>query len=111
MVEDYRILTRRGTAERTGSYEITRQGTRRRVVKFVERYETPVGAFLPEKWKKKALEAIGAEGKMKLLENITEYCRKHCAWLYKEEEIEEHAINCLCSQAYRYWGNFKSTEI
>lgn len=111
MVEDYRILTRLGAAEKTGNYEITRQGTRRTVAKFVERYETPTGVFLPKEWKKKALEVIEAEGEMKLLENITKYCREHCAWLHEEEKIKEYAMECLCSRAYRYWKGFKSTEI
>lgn len=110
MVEDYQIQIRTGRAEGTGFYEITRRGTRREITKFVERYQTPAGTFLPEEWKKKALAAIEAEGEMELLERLKEYCGKHCAWLHKEKEIEEYAIGCLCSRAYEYWKDFESIE-
>lgn len=110
MVEDYRIRMRTGRAEGTGGYEITKRGIRREITKFVERYETAAGIFLPDEWMKKALGAIEAEGEMSLLESIKEYCRNHCAWLYKEKEVEEYAIDCLCSRAYRHWDDFESTE-
>lgn len=111
MVEDYRIQIREGRAERTGKYEITARGTRREITRFVERYRIPAGVFLPEKWKKQALSAIEAEGEMELLENLKEYCRIHCAWLRKEEEIEEYAIDVLCGRCYRYWKDFEIKEI
>lgn len=110
MIEDYRIRMRTGRAEGTGSYEITKRGTRREITKFVERYETAAGIFLPDEWMKKALGAIEAEGEMSLLKSIKEYCRNHCAWLHKEKEVEEYAIDCLCSRAYRHWDDFESTE-
>ena len=110
MLEDYQIQIRIGGAEGTGRYEITRRGTRREITKFTERYQTPAGVFLTERWKEKALESIETEGEKELLESIKEYCRAHCAWLHKEKEIEEYAINCLCSRAYRHWEDFESTE-
>lgn len=109
MVEDYRIRMRKGRAEGTGSYEVTKRGTRREITKFVERYETAAGIFLPDEWMKKALEAIEAEGEMSLLESIKEYCSRF-PWLHKEKKLEEYAIDCLCSRAYRHWDNFGSTE-
>lgn len=110
MIEDYRIQIRTGRAEGTGHYENTRRGTRREITKFVERYQTPAGVFLPETWREKALETIEAEGEIELLESIKEHCRVNCAWLHKEKEIEEYAIECLCSRAYRCWSDFGSTE-
>lgn len=110
MVEQYRIRIRLGRAEGTGQYEITRRGTRREITRFVERYETPAGTFLPEEWKKRAMAVIEAEGEIELLENIKEHCRTHCAWLHKEKETEEYAIDCLCSRAYRAWKDFENTE-
>lgn len=110
MVEDYQIQIQTGRAEGTGRYEFTRRGTRKEITKFVDRYQTPAGIFLPEEWREKALEAIEKEGEKELLENIKERCREQCAWLHSEKEIEEHAIKCLCSRAYRYWEDFESTE-
>lgn len=110
MIEDYRIRMRTGRAEGTGNYEITKRGTRREITKFVERYETAAGIFLPDEWMKKALAAIEAEGEMNLLEQIKDYCRERYGWLRKETEIEEYAIECLCSRAYRCWDDFENTE-
>ena len=60
MIEDYRIKSRVGRSEGTGVYEITKRGARREKSRFVERYETPAGTFLPEEWKKRAKAAIEA---------------------------------------------------
>lgn len=54
MIEDYQIKIRVGKSEGTGEYEITKRGTRREKSRYVERYETPAGTFLPEEWKKRA---------------------------------------------------------
>ena len=110
MVEDYQIQIRTGRAEGTGFYEITRRGNRREITKYKEKYKTPAGVFTPEEWKKKALAAIEKEGEMELLGRIKEYCRKHCAWLHEEKEIEEHAINCLCGRVYKHWKDFKALK-
>lgn len=110
MIEDYRITSRVGRSEGTGEYEITRRGTRREKSRFVERYETQVGTFLPEEWKKRAKAAIEAEGELTLLERVKEHCREHCAWLHTESNLEEYAIECTCSRAYRHWKDFEDTE-
>lgn len=110
MIEDYRIKIQTGRAEGTGQYEITKKGTRREKTRFVERYETPAGTFLPEEWKKRAKAAIEAEGELDLLERVKEHCRGHCAWLRAENDLEEYAIECTCSRAYRYWKDFENTE-
>lgn len=110
MIEDYQIRMRTGRAERTGKYEITKRGTRKEIVKYAERYETPAGNFLPEDWKKRTRDAIEAEGEHALLERVKEFCRKHCAWLHTETDLEEYAMECLCSRAYRHWKDFESSE-
>lgn len=75
-----------------------------------KRYVTPAGTFLPEEWKKRALAAIEAEGELDLLERVEEHCREHRAWLHTEKDLEEHAIKCLCSRAYRHWDNSEDIE-
>ena len=51
MIEDYQIRIRTGAVEKTGERERTRRGTWRDKTRFVERYVTPAGTFLPEEWK------------------------------------------------------------
>lgn len=110
MVEEYRIQMRTGRAEPTGQYTITNRGTRKPITRYVHRYHTPMGEFEPEEWKKRALAEIEAENKKELLESIKDYCREHCAWLHKEKDVEEYAIECLCSRAYRQWKDFENGE-
>ncbi|MGN0276470.1 MAG: hypothetical protein ACI4CZ_04675 [Hominisplanchenecus sp.] len=64
---------------------------------------------MPEIWKQRALEEIEAAGEGELLERIKEHCRG-LAWLHTETEIEEYAIECLCSRAYRAWDGFENDE-
>ena len=90
----------------TGEHEITRAGTIRQITKFTCLCQTPVGEFTMDEWRNKALEAIAADGKMELLEKIKRYCGENHAWLKKEKDIEEYAIECLCSGAYRHWAVF-----
>lgn len=110
MVEDYKIQLIINNAEPTGKYETDKKGKIHPVLKYVTRYQTPAGVFYPEEWNAKALEAIEAYGQMKLLEKLKEYCRLHHAWLRKEAELENHAIDCLCSRAYRNWPEFGYDE-
>ena len=106
MVEDYGIKVRNGKAEPTGEY-IERNGRKKPVLKDTERYQTAAGLFKPEEWKRKAMEAIKADGKLELLEKIKEHCRENLGWLRTEDEIEEYTIDCLCKGAYKYWKNFE----
>lgn len=95
MIEDYQIVLRLHYVENK---------------KYVTRYETRAGVFTPERWKKSALDAIEAEGEMELLKRVKEHVRKHCAWLHEKNEIEEYAIDCLCSRAYRCWNDFENDD-
>lgn len=49
---------------------------------------------------------IETVGKSELLETVKDYCRKNCAWLKKENDIEKYAIDCLLSKAYEHWEDF-----
>ena len=51
-------------------------------------------------------EFIEIAGKSELLKTVKDYCREHCAWLKTENDIENHAIDCLLSKAYEYWKDF-----
>lgn len=110
MIEDYWIKSRVGRSEGTGEYEITKRGTRREKTRYVERYVTPAGTFLPGEWRKRAMAAIEAEGGLALLTRVKEHCREHCVWLRTESELEEYAMECLCNGAYRHWKDFEDTE-
>ena len=89
---------------------VNRRGNTKAITKYVERYETPMGEFLPEIWREEAKEEIKAAGEMELLEQVKEHCRNHCAWLKKENELEDYAINCVCNRAYRAWKDFEYEE-
>ena len=51
-------------------------------------------------------EFIEIAGKSELLKTVKDYCREHCAWLKTENDIENHAIDCLLLKAYEYWKDF-----
>jgi hypothetical protein len=105
-LSDYAIQLRTGRSYPTGDYVITRYGNRRPVTKFRDFYQTKLGELTPEKWRELTLNAIKEHGKEELLERIKEHCRDNCAWLKKERDIEEHAMECLVSGAYLYWDDF-----
>ena len=110
MVEDYAIQMRTGKAEPTGKYTINRRRNRVNVLSYRETYKTKAGDFPPEKWKKLILAEVEKDGKSELYEKIKEFCKKHFAWLHTESEIEEHALECLASHAYKYWNDFEETK-
>lgn len=51
-------------------------------------------------------ELIILAGKKELLGTIKDYCRENCAWLKKEKDVENHAIDCLLSKVFEYWKDF-----
>lgn len=108
MIEKYDIRLRTGRGEETKELELMRNGKYRKKVVFLEFYQTKGGETLfPDDWRKKALEAARADGLLDLLEALKEYCRTHLAWLHKEEEVEEHALECLAGGSYLYWDDFR----
>ena len=55
-------------------------------------------------------ETNGQDNHDQLFERIKEHCRKHCAWLHKETELEEYSLSCLSSHAYGHWEEFKTAR-
>lgn len=105
-LEDYKINLRIGRSYSTGYNHAGRKQYR-----YVQEYETNKGRFPPEKWKEITMKAIVEADAVGLLEKIKAYCSVHCAWLCKEDEIEEYAMECLCSRAYLYWEEFEQETI
>lgn len=108
MLEDYAINMRISRAEWAGRYELTSSGKRKEVTVYRELYRTNAGELYPEEWKRRVRKQIEKEDQTDLLKKIKQHCREHCAWLRKESEIEEYAMQCLCSRAYEYWTDFKN---
>ena len=100
MVELYRVQYRIGTSMPTGTYEITRRGTRREVTKYAELYKTDLGDLTPEEWRRGLSKAIETDRETDVLELIVAHCRQHCAWLRKEEEIRDYAMEVLAGRSF-----------
>ena len=100
MVELYAIRLSIGSAMPTGAYEITRRGNRRQVTKYSEVYKTDAGELSPEQWRMELSRAIEAGGESDVLEVIKEHCREHCAWLHKESDILDYAMDILASRVF-----------
>lgn len=106
MLEDYRVLYNVGRSAPTGRYELTRKGTRRMITRYQQYYKTPLGEMLPEAWREKVREEIKNQGEQELFERMKDHCRKYCAWIGKETEVEDYAMECTCSRAYLHWEDF-----
>lgn len=108
-VEDYAITMRIGRSYQSGIAQ-GRGGIPKKVYGYEEIYRTNVGEFKREDWCVKAREIVEASGEVQLLEDIKKHCTKNCAWLHKESEIEEYALECLTHRAYKHWDGFVSQE-
>ena len=107
MVEDYVILTKLHRP-----YEQGRDRTGRKIMGLQILYRTAgAGELSPEAWKKQTLAEIEKAGETELLQQLIDYCRKHCAWLHKEKELHEYAMECLVSRSYLYWTDFQKEII
>ena len=109
MTDDYSIRISIGRAYPKGK-GTNAKGRLVTLYGYQTRYRTNAGEFSPEEWKEGALREIRKEKKEPLLEKIKNHCREHCAWLSKEQEIEEYAISCLCNRAYEHWGGFETGD-
>ena len=99
-----RIRIRMGRAYKTGFHPY--HGRQVPDYAYKELYHTDAGDFEAEDWMKLAREAVKREGKEELLKQLKSYCSRRCAWLHKEEEVEEYALDCLASEAYLHWKDF-----
>lgn len=108
MVEDYRVKYNTGRGYVKG---LDIKG--KKIYGYQRYYCTEkYGNMEPEKWRKAVMEEIQHSGEEKLLERIKHHCRRHCAWLHKEQEIEDYAMEILASRSYLHWEDFQSdTEI
>ena len=104
---DFQIKLKTGRSAPTGMYTITKKGTKKVVTEYRENFVTPSGTFSPKEWKEKAMAAVKADGKEELLKRIKLHCAQHCAWLRTEDDFEVHALDCLCSETYKSWKEFK----
>ena len=110
MLEQYAIRLRTISHVRN-ELHTDRNGRPKWKSKCQEMYKTDAGEFLPVAWRETVRKKIMEEGKTQLLEQIKDHCRSHCVWLKNENEIEEHAMECLCSRAYLYWTDFEAEEM
>lgn len=107
-MENLYIKNRIGRAVSTGSYEITRIGTRRAVTKFQETFRTNAGEFTPDKWYEIARSCVDSSGSGELFARIVEHCRSHCAWLKSDKDREEYALDILVGRVYHHWKDFSA---
>lgn len=69
-------------------------------------FATAAGNIKKEDWRQQVWKIIQENGLEELLEQIEEHCRRHCAWLKQEPELELYAMDCLASKAYESWTEF-----
>lgn len=104
-VEDFSIKQKLGSSYQKG-IEIYR-GKPKKMYGYREVYKTNAGEFEVGEWRNAVREIIELSGESELLEQIKAHCREQCAWLHKESDIEEYAMECLASRAYRYWKDLE----
>lgn len=83
----------------------------RRIFKGISYKKTIFGEIENSVWYKLAKQIIIISGNEQFLERVKDYCREHCAWMHKEQEIEEYAIECVMNEAYMAWEDFETTPI
>ena len=66
------------------------------------------GTMKLDDWYEAMEAAVEAEGKTDLLKGIEEHVRRHCAWLRKERQVRQHALECLSGENYLAWDGFNA---
>lgn len=94
----------------TGRYVETRNGKRKELTEGREYKKTGAGRFEKSEWISHMEKAVRQEGKTQLLKDIISHVTAHCAWLHTAEDRREYAIECLSSDAYMYWKDFKAED-
>ena len=110
-MEDLKINIRTGRAMPTGTYELTRIGTRRAVTKYRETFQTKAGEFDPDQWREIARSCVDVSDSGELLARIVEYCQSHCVWLKTDQDREEYALEILVGRVYQHWKDFSIVGI
>ena len=95
-------------AEPTGRWIESRNGRRKMETRGVEYITTKAGRFEMSEWHGLLEEAVFCEEQTWLLNIIIKHVRDHCAWLHTEKEIRNYALECLSSDAYKHWKDFKT---
>lgn len=91
----------------TGNWIIAGNGKRKMETVGTEYVPTRNGKIELSEWCRLMEEAISEEGKNTLLFMIETYVRLHCAWLHNDQEVHQYAMQCLSSEAYKHWKDFK----
>lgn len=78
-------------------------GSTHREVRVREWVRLPFGMITLEEWRGRVRKAIEENDDDGLFEAIKTHCREHCAWLRKEADVENHALECLVNGAYEAW--------
>lgn len=105
-MEDLKINIRTGCAMPTGTYELTRKGTRRAVTRYRETFQTDAGIFDPDQWREIARSCVDESDSGELFARIMEDCRSNCVWLKTDKDREEYALKILVGRVYRHWKDF-----
>ena len=92
----------------TGRYIMTQNGRRKEVTEGKEYKQTSAGRFEKSEWIRHMEEAVLCEGKAQLLKDIISHVTTHCAWLHAAKERRDYAMECLSSDAYKHWKDFKT---
>ena len=111
-IEDLKsINAREFRAVPTGNWITTRNGKRKMETEGKEYISTKHGKIEVSEWFRYMENAIENEGKQELLKKIEAYVKQHCAWLHKDKEIHEYALECLSDAAYLYWPEFETAAV
>ena len=82
-------------AEPTGTYYVNCRGNRKPKLEGVNYRITKSGRIRLEEWIRLAKDAVNNEGKSWLLEIEKIECKRNCAWLKTEKDIEEYALRLI----------------
>ena len=83
-----------------------RKGKVRWITESEQGFATAKGNLTKREWRQQAETIIKENSLEKLLEQIKDHCRRYCAWLKNESELELYAMECLASRAYESWTEF-----
>lgn len=104
-VDDYRYSLNQFRAIYQGKDQSGRKIVKHQSAKMIATGEIEEG-----EWFRTVMDLITAAGEIELLDEIKAHCREHCAWLRNEEQIENHAIECMVDRAYKHWDGMEHID-